>query len=61
MAARGITAWAWARPAYWPAALLRRFLPGAASGTVSISVFQAPQPGHLPSQRGLVLAHSLQV
>ena len=33
----------------------------AASATVSISVFQASQCGHLPSQRGLVPPHSVQV
>lgn len=40
----------------------KRFLPAPAlSATDSTSVFQAPQPGHLPSQRGLVPPHSLQV
>ena len=41
-----------------------RFLPPAAavgSATVSSSEFQAPQPGHLPSQRGLVAPQALQV
>jgi hypothetical protein len=36
-------------------------LPGSASATVSTSVFQAPQDGHLPSQRGLVPPQALQV
>ena len=35
--------------------------PAPASGTVSISVFQASQCGHLPSQRGLEPPHSVQV
>jgi hypothetical protein len=35
--------------------------PEAESATVSTSVFQAPQPGHLPSQRGLVPPQALQV
>ena len=62
MAASGITAWACASPAYWPLAALMRFLPPPLdSATVSSSVFQAPQPGHLPSQRGLVAPHSVQV
>jgi hypothetical protein len=39
-----------------------RFLPGAAtSAALSTSVFHAPHPGHLPSQRGLVAPQSLQV
>jgi len=36
-------------------------LGAAPSTTVSISVFQASQCGHLPSQRGLVPPHSVQV
>jgi len=40
----------------------KRFLDGALdSATDSISVFQAPQCGHLPSHFGLVPPHSLQV
>ena len=59
MAASGCTGLAGASAAY---ALLSRFLPAVgASAALSTSVFHAPQPGHLPSQRGLLAPHSLQV
>ncbi len=39
----------------------KRFFAGAVvSATDSISVFQAPQCGHLPSHLGLVPPHSVQ-
>ena len=39
----------------------KRFLDApAASATVSISVFQAPQAGHLPSHLGLLPPQSVQ-
>ena len=41
-------------------AAAKRFL-AAPSATVSTSVFQPPQCGHLPCQRGLVPPHSPQV
>ncbi len=38
-----------------------RLAPAGVSATVSISVFQASQLGHLPSQRGVEPPHSVQV
>jgi hypothetical protein len=45
------------------ASAAKRLRPGAAaaSGAVSTRVFQASQWGHLPSQRGVVPPHSVQV
>src|SRR5690606_39205540 len=45
------------------ASAAKRFFTGGPppSATPSTSVFQASQAGHLPSQRGLVPPHSLQV
>ncbi len=44
------------------ASAAKRFLvPAAGSATDSTRVFQALQWGHLPSQRGLLPPHSLQV
>jgi len=40
---------------------IRFFTGPVGSATDSTSVFQASQCGHLPSQRGLVPPHSLQV
>ncbi len=59
MAASGCTAVDGANAANAPP---RRFLPPvAASATASTRLFQAPQPGHLPSQRGLLAPHAWQV
>ena len=49
------------RAAPWPATGSGGALPAADSATVSSSVFQALQCGHLPSHFGLVPPHSLQV